>query len=111
MARELAVDPVDIRLRNMIAAHEMPFSPGLPYRDGVPIVYDSGDYPRSLRLAVEALSGLSEFRARQKQAWQAGRYLGLGVVSYVEGTGVGPFEGATVRIDPSGCCCRGDRSM
>ena len=102
MARELAVDPVDIRLRNMIRADEMPFRPGLPYRDGVPIVYDSGDYPRSLRLAVEALGGLSAFRARQKQAWQAGHYLGLGVVSYVEGTGVGPFEGATVRIDPSG---------
>ena len=102
MARELAVDPVDIRLRNMITAREMPFSAGLPYRDGVPIVYDSGDYPRSLRLAVEALGGISAFRARQKQGWQAGRYLGLGVVSYVEGTGVGPFEGATVRIDPSG---------
>jgi len=102
MAHELAVDPVDIRLRNMIGPQEMPFRPGLPYRDGVPIVYDSGDYPRSLRLAINALGGLSEFRSRQQQAWRAGRYLGLGIVSYVEGTGVGPFEGATIRIDSSG---------
>ena len=101
-AKELSIDPVEIRLRNMIPPEKMPYEVGLPYRDGVPIKYDSGDYPRSLRAAIEALGGLDAFRAEQKQAWQDGRYLGLGVVSYVEGTGVGPFEGATIRVDPSG---------
>jgi aerobic carbon-monoxide dehydrogenase large subunit len=101
-ANELSIDPIEIRFRNLIPPEKMPYDVGLPYRDGVPIKYDSGDYPRSLRAALQALGGLEAFRAEQKQAWRDGRYLGLGVVCYVEGTGVGPFEGATVRVDPSG---------
>jgi carbon-monoxide dehydrogenase large subunit len=101
-ANELSIDAVEIRLRNMIPPERMPYKVGIPYRDGVPITYDSGNYPRSLCLAIDALGGLAAFRAEQKQAWGEGRYLGLGVACYVEGTGVGPFEGATVRIDPTG---------
>ena len=102
MARELAIDPVDARQRNMIKASEIPYKSGIPYRDGVPVVYDSGDYPKSLNMALQALGGLEEFRKRQDQAWKDGRYIGLGVACYVEGTGVGPFESATVRINPGG---------
>jgi aerobic carbon-monoxide dehydrogenase large subunit len=86
----------------MIRADEMPYHLGLPYRDGQPIVYDGGDYPAALKKALSAIGSLPAFRERQRQAWQEGRYLGLGVGCYVEGTGVGPFESATVRIDPSG---------
>jgi carbon-monoxide dehydrogenase large subunit len=86
----------------MIAADEMPYAAGIPYRDGEPIVYDSGDYPGALEKALAAVGGGTAFRARQEEARRAGRYLGLGIGCYVEGTGVGPFEGATVRIDPSG---------
>lgn len=102
MANELNLDPIEVRLRNMIPPEKMPFKVGLPYRDGMPIIYDSGDYPRALNMAIDALGGLAAFRTKQKQAWQEGRYIGLGIANYVEGTGVGPFEGATVRIDPSG---------
>ncbi|MEE2971243.1 MAG: xanthine dehydrogenase family protein molybdopterin-binding subunit [Pseudomonadota bacterium] len=98
----LGKEPADIRFRNMIPADRMPYEVGLIYRDGVPIVYDSGDYPKSLERALDALGGVEAFRARQKQALADGRYLGLGLGCYVEGTGVGPFEGATVRIDPTG---------
>ena len=98
----LGKEPADIRFRNMIPADRMPYEVGLIYRDGVPIVYDSGDYPKSLARALDALGGVEAFRARQKQALADGRYLGLGLGCYVEGTGVGPFEGATVRIDPTG---------
>jgi len=89
-------------LRNMIRADEMPYRVGIPYRDGEPIVYDGGDYPRALRQALAALGGVADFRERQRLAREKGRYLGLGIGCYVEGTGVGPFESATVRIDPSG---------
>ena len=102
MAHELGIDSVEARRRNMIQASEMPYQRGVPYRDGVPIVYDSGDYPKSLDLALQELGGVEEFRKRQKDAWKEGRYIGLGVVCYVEGTGVGPFESATVRITPAG---------
>jgi aerobic carbon-monoxide dehydrogenase large subunit len=102
IGRELNLDPAVVRMRNMIPASEMPYSLGIPYRDGEPIVYDSGDYPESLRLALEAIGGLEAFRERQRAAKAEGRYLGLGLGCYVEGTGVGPFEGATIRIDPTG---------
>ncbi|MGD0430797.1 MAG: xanthine dehydrogenase family protein molybdopterin-binding subunit [Acetobacteraceae bacterium] len=102
IARTLGLEPADVRRRNMIRADEMPYRAGLPYRDGEPIVYDSGDYPGALEKALAAVGGVSAFRARQTEARQDGRYLGLGIGCYIEGTGVGPFESAFVRIDPSG---------
>src|SRR6266852_4725085 len=102
VAGELGLEPAEVRLRNMIRADEMPYRVGMPYRDGEPIVYDGGDYPRALRQALDALGGVAAFRQRQRAARQEGRYLGLGIGCYVEGTGVGPFESAMVRIDPSG---------
>lgn len=80
----------------------MPYHVGLPYRDGEPIIYDSGDYPGALQKALDAIGGVETFRQRQREARQQGRYLGLGIGCYIEGTGVGPFESAFVRIDPSG---------
>jgi carbon-monoxide dehydrogenase large subunit len=102
IARELGLEPAEVRRRNMVQPQEMPYAVGLPYRDGEPIVYDSGDFPGGLDKVLEAVGGLPAFRARQREAQQQGRYLGLGVASYVEGTGVGPFESAIVRIEPGG---------
>jgi carbon-monoxide dehydrogenase large subunit len=102
IAGELGREAAEVRLRNMIRADEMPYHMGLPYRDGQPIVYDGGDYPAALQKALDAIGGLPAFREHQRAAWQENRYLGLGIGCYVEGTGVGPFESATVRIDPSG---------
>ena len=102
VARNLGLEPTEVRRRNMIRTDEMPYPAGIPYRDGEPIVYDSGDYPRGLQQALDAIGGVVAFRQRQREARPQGRYLGLGIGCYVEGTGVGPFEGATVRIDPSG---------
>jgi len=102
VAGELGLEAADVRLRNMVRADEMPYRVGIPYRDGEPIVYDGGDYPRALRQALAALGGLAAFRERQRAGRETGRYLGLGIGCYVEGTGVGPFESATVQIDPSG---------
>ena len=102
IAGKLELEPAEIRRRNMIRADEMPYATGILYRDGEPVVYDSGDYPRALDEALTAIGGLAEFRRRQESARKRGRHLGLGIGCYVEGTGVGPFEGATVRLDPGG---------
>src|SRR5262249_36311604 len=85
----------------MIAPEQMPYSVGLVFRDGKPLVYASGDFPKSQRRAL-ALSDYDGFRARQTKARTEARYLGMGVANYVEGTGLGPFEGVTVRVLPSG---------
>src|SRR6202035_1225586 len=102
VAMELGLEPAEVRLRNMTPAAEIPYAVGMPYRDGQPIVLDGGDYPGALQKVLAALGGVAAFRARQRAALQAGRFLGLGIGCYVEGTGVGPFESALVRIDPSG---------
>ena len=102
VARTLGLEPAEVRRRNMIRAEEMPYRVGIPYRDGEPIVYDSGDYRGALEKALDAVGGVAAFRQRQQQARREGRYLGLGIGFYIEGTGVGPFESAFVRVDPSG---------
>src|SRR3984893_12881435 len=102
VARTLGLEPAEVRRRNMIRAEEMPYDVGIPYRDGEPIVYDSGDYPGALQKALDAVGGVEAFRRRQGEARRAGRHLGLGIGCYIEGTGVGPFESAFLRIDPSG---------
>src|SRR5260221_1492223 len=102
VARALGLEPAEVRRRNMIPADEMPYHVGLLYRDGEPIVYDSGDYPRALELALEAVGGATAFRERQAAARRNGRHLGLGIGCYIEGTGVGPYESALVRIEPTG---------
>ncbi|MGH7061798.1 MAG: xanthine dehydrogenase family protein molybdopterin-binding subunit, partial [Stellaceae bacterium] len=76
VARTLGLEPAEVRRRNMIRADEMPYRVGVPYRDGEPIVYDSGDYPGALEKALGAVGGVAAFRLRQSEARQAGRYLG-----------------------------------
>jgi carbon-monoxide dehydrogenase large subunit len=101
VARELRLDRADVRSRNMISPAQMPYSVGLVFRDGKPLVYASGDFPKSQTRAL-ALSDYAGFRARQAKARAEGRYLGIGIGNYVEGTGLGPFEGVSVRVLPNG---------
>ena len=101
VAQQLGLDPVEVRRRNLITPDEMPYAPGTLYRDGGPLVLDSGDYPAALDSCVSAI-GYHEFRKAQASAREQGRHIGIGVSCNVESTGIGPFEGARVRIDPSG---------
>ena len=101
IAAERGVDPAEIRRRNLIQPDELPRPMGMPYRDGAEMVYDSGDYPAQLEQALEAF-GYDELRAQQAH-WRAeGRLVGVGISSYVEGSGFGPYEGAIVRLDQRG---------
>jgi aerobic carbon-monoxide dehydrogenase large subunit len=101
VAAELGLDPIEVRRRNLIRPDQMPYPMGMPYRDGVDIVYDRGDFPAQLDDALR-LFGYEEFRERQEEGRRDGRRLGVGVSSYVEGSGYGPFEGAVIRIDGRG---------
>ena len=100
-ARKLGLDPVDVRRRNLIRADEMPYKPGLIYKDGVPINYDPGDFPAAFERML-ARFGYEDWRKRQAAERSRARRLGIGVACYLQGTGLGPFESATVRVDPSG---------
>jgi len=101
IARELSLEPAEVRRRNFIQPHEFPWDVGLTFQDGGPTRYDSGNYPLGLELALERI-GAGDFRRRQADARLERRYLGLGIGCYVEGTGIGPYEGAHVRVEPSG---------
>jgi carbon-monoxide dehydrogenase large subunit len=100
-ARAVGLDPAELRRRNLIRPEEMPYRTGLVYRDTVPITYDPADYVA----AFDALLARLDYPAwrREQQARRgSARPLGIGVSAYVEGTGIGPFEGADVSVDPSG---------
>jgi carbon-monoxide dehydrogenase large subunit len=101
VARELQLDPADVRQRNFVQRDEFPYRVGFLDRDGTDVTYDSGDYPTCLRNALQLIDAAG-FRREQEAARAQGRYLGLGIGCYVESTGRGPFEGATVRVEPSG---------
>jgi CO/xanthine dehydrogenase Mo-binding subunit len=101
IARELGLTPNEVRRRNFVQPDEFPWDVGLPFQDGAPTRYDSGNYPAALEMAEDMID-VATFRAQQSAARAEGRYLGLGFATYVEGTGIGPYEGAHVRIEPSG---------
>ena len=101
IARQLGLEPAEVRRRNLIQPDEFPWDVGLTFQDGGPTRYDSGNYPAGLEMALDAI-GARTFRAEQAAARAEGRYLGLGIACYVEGTGIGPYEGAHVRVEPSG---------
>ena len=101
IARELGIDRAEVRRRNLVPPGRMPYDTPVKTRDGSTMTYDSGDYPAALDTAL-LRSRYAEFGARRRAARAEGRYLGIGVANYVEGTGRGPFESAVVRILPSG---------
>ena len=82
VAERLALDPVEVRRRNLIPPDAYPFC------SASGLVYDSGDYPRALARALE-LGGYAELRGEQARARAAGRALGIGVACYTEYTGMG----------------------
>jgi carbon-monoxide dehydrogenase large subunit len=97
-AQATGIDPVDVRLRNMVPSEAM------PYETAVGTVYDSGDYTESLRRACE-LAELADLRAEQavRRKRRDPRQIGIGTCSYVESTAAGPaMEFATVVVHSSG---------
>ncbi len=101
VARNLGLDPAEIRFRNFIQPDEFPYRTGLGIGPGRMQTFDSGDYPACLQKALQMVD-YPDLRSRQAELRKQGRYLGIGISCCVESTGMGPFEGATVRVEPSG---------
>jgi len=100
LAGELGLDRFEIRRRNLIAEHQFPYErEGLLFADGLKVTLDSGQYAKALQMAAVEL-GADGFAVEQAKALSEGRYLGLGLACYVEGTGLGPYEGGHVKIHP-----------
>jgi len=105
-AKELGMDPAEFRRRNFVQE--------FPYQTQVAVEYDSGDYEKALDLALDHLD-YDEFRERQAEAREEGRYLGVGLSAYIEACGLAPselagqlgaqaglWESGLVRFHPSG---------
>jgi carbon-monoxide dehydrogenase large subunit len=101
IARDLGLDRTLVRERNFIQPEEMPYDQGLIFQDGRPLLYDSGDFPASLD-KLKKLVGWDDFEAYREQARAEGRRVGIGMACYVEGTGVGPYEGGHIRVETDG---------
>jgi CO/xanthine dehydrogenase Mo-binding subunit len=112
----MGLDRVEIRRRNFLSPDAFPHDHEILYQDFAPLVYDSGDYEPALDKAIE-LIGYEPGGAVPREPDGGGpasggdgsahreRLQGIGIVSYIEGTGIGPYEGARVRVEASGKVC------
>jgi carbon-monoxide dehydrogenase large subunit len=101
-AKELGLDRTEIRRRNFIQPDQFPYDNEIIFQDFGPLTYDSGNYEPALDKAMELIGYEEFFTKTQPAARQEGRLLGLGIVCYVEGTGIGPYEGARVQVQSNG---------
>ena len=101
-AAELGLGKTEIRRRNLLQPSDFPHEHEILYQDFAPLVYDSGNYEPILDQTLEMI-GYHEFvDGEQPQLRAAGRCVGIGVAAYVEGTGIGPYEGARVQVHSDG---------
>ncbi len=101
-ARDLGVDRAEIRRRNFIPPDAFPYDNEIIYQDFTRLSYDSGNYGPILERALD-LIGYDDFvKDEQPRLKALGRRAGIGIACYVEGTGIGPYEGAKVQVQASG---------
>jgi carbon-monoxide dehydrogenase large subunit len=101
LANDLGIDRAEVRRRNYIQPDEFPYRRGdILFADGLPVTLDSGQYEKQLDILLDAIAH-DGFREEQARARKEGRHIGLGLANYIEGTGLGPYEGAHVQIEPT----------
>jgi CO/xanthine dehydrogenase Mo-binding subunit len=101
-AKELGIDRVEIRKRNLLGPDRFPHNHEIMFQDSAPLVYDSGNYLPTLEQAADLIGYERFIREEQPRLLAEGRKVGVGIACYVEGTGIGPYEGARVTVEPSG---------
>src|SRR5438093_8642173 len=105
-AYELGVDPAELRMKNFIKPEQF------PYESATGFVYDSGNYPKALELALGKL-GYEALRKEQAEARKEGKLIGIGLACFTEVVGAGPgkgyaiaglrmFDSAELRVHPTG---------
>ncbi|HSK80373.1 MAG TPA: molybdopterin cofactor-binding domain-containing protein, partial [Thermoanaerobaculia bacterium] len=101
-AKELGIDRIELRRKNFLKPDEFPHDHVIIYQDFAPLYYDSGNYEPVLDKTI-AMIGYEQFVKEEQPRLRAeGRHVGIGIVAYVEGTGIGPFEGARVQVQTGG---------
>ena len=101
-AKKLNIDRAEIRRRNFIPPDKFPYNNEIIYQDFAPLVYDSGNYEPLLDQALERMDYHKFINEIQPKLRAEGKHVGIGIVAYVEGTGIGPYEGAKVQVMSSG---------
>lgn len=101
VAQRLGLERDEVRRRNLVPPEKMPYTKPLKARSGAAVTYDSGDYIAAQE-EVLRVAGWAGFRQRQAQALAQGRHIGIGLAHAVKGTGRGPYESGTVRVNASG---------
>lgn len=101
-ARELELDPTEIRRKNFLPSDVFPYDHVIIDQAFANFIIDSGDYLPAMEKAMDMIGYRDFIENEQPKARAEGRKLGIGLVSFVETTGVGPYEGARVTIESSG---------
>jgi carbon-monoxide dehydrogenase large subunit len=101
-AKKLNIDRAEIRRRNFIQPNQFPYNNEIIYQDFAPLVYDSGNYEPLLDEALERIGYHKFINETQPKLRSERKHVGIGIVAYVEGTGIGPYEGAKVQVMGSG---------
>ncbi|GAA4248989.1 aerobic carbon-monoxide dehydrogenase large subunit [Dactylosporangium darangshiense] len=106
LAYELKMDPAELRMKNLLKPEQFPYTTPTGWE------YDSGDYPKALRLAMDMV-GYEKLRQEQAEKRERGEYMGIGLSFFTEGVGAGPrkhmdilglgmADGAELRVHPTG---------
>src|SRR5882757_4502337 len=101
IARHRGLDRAEIRRRNLVPASAIPYQTPMQARSTSAIIYESGDFPACLDLALKS-ADYAGFPARRGKVRAEGRLLGFGISTGLKGSGRGPFESAIVRVGRSG---------
>ena len=101
-AKELGIHPVEIRLRNLIPPDAFPYEHKIIDQAFAPLIFDSGNYKPVLEKAADMIGYDRFVKDEQPRLRAEGRHVGIGIVPFVETTGVGPYEGARVTVEASG---------
>src|SRR3990172_5369472 len=101
-AKELGLDPLDIRRRNFIPPDKFPYEHVIIDQAFAPLIFDSGNYQSALEKAATLISYDQFVQEEQPRLRLEGRHVGIGIVSFVETTGVGPYEGARITVEADG---------
>ncbi len=101
-AKELGLDLVEIRQKNYISPDDFPHDHKVIDQAFVPLVFDSGNYPAVMEKAAAMIDYKHFIEVEQPRLRAEGKHVGIGIVSFIETTGVGPYEGARITVGASG---------
>ena len=101
VARALGLNAAEIRRRNLVRPEDCPWDSGRIFQGNTPLIHRDSDYPTQLAKALDALDYAGVKRGQPAEREQ-GIFRGAGIAFFVEGTGISPYEGVEVRVEPTG---------